>query len=84
MDKDKDAGSTMVRNLKNIQQEFNMCPLTNTDNAFKREYNDYPVPGEEKWRLTFLKELLEQWIEMVICEEDTSAITSLVDSLCSS
>ena len=81
---DKDVGSTMGKNLRNIQQEFNMCPWKNTDNAFKKVYKDYPVPEEDSWRLPFLRKLLEQRREMMTCEEDTSTISSLVDSLCSS
>ena len=81
---DKDAGSIMAKNLRNIQQEFDMCFWTNTGNAFKEEYRDYIVPEEDKWRLPFLMKLLEQRREMVTCEEDISTITSLVDSLCSS
>ena len=44
---DKDAGSTMAKNLRNIQQEFDMCPWTNSGNAFKKEYRDYIVPEED-------------------------------------
>ena len=72
------------KNLRIIHQEFNMCPWTITSHGFKREYIDYQVPVKDKWRLHFLKKLLEQRREMVICEEDISTITSLVDSLCSS
>ena len=81
---DKDVGSTMSKNLRNIQLEFNMCPWSNTGHAFKKLYKDYPVPEEDNWRLPYLRKLLEQRRDMMICEEDTSTITSLVDSLCSS
>ena len=81
---DKDVERSMGKNLRNGQQEFNMCPWKNTDNDIRKESKDYPVPHEDCWRLPFLRKLLEQRREMMTCEEDISTITSLVDSLCSS
>ena len=79
-----DIGSTTCKNLKNIQEEFNVCPRVNTASIFKRKYKGYPVPPEDSWRLPLLRKLLDQRREMVTCDEDVGTITSLIDSLCSS
>ena len=78
---DKDVESTMGKNLRNIQPEFKMSPWRNTDNALKKVYKDYPVPEEDSWRLPFLRKLLEQRREMMICEEDTITIASEENTL---
>ena len=77
-----DGGSVTGRNLRNIQQEFNLCPWTSSLVSFKKNYNGYKVPDEDKWRLPFLGKLIEQCREMTTCGEDTSTITGLIDSLC--
>ena len=77
-----DIGSTTCKNLKNIQEEFNVCPWSNTASKFKREYKGYLVPPEDSWRLPLLRKLLDQRREMVTCDEDVGTITSLIDSLC--
>ena len=77
-----DVGSTTGKNLKNIEEEFQVCPWSNSTGTFKSVYKGYQVPPEDSWRLPLLRKLLEQRREMITCDEDTGAITSLIDSLC--
>ena len=79
-----DGGSVTGKNLRNIQEEFNLCPWTSSVESFKRCYKGYKVPSGDSWRIPLLAKLLDQRTEMIICEEDTSTITDLIESLCMS
>ena len=77
-----DGGSITGKNLRNIEDEFQLCPWTNSSETFKRCYKGYMVPTEDSWRLPLLGKLIGQRREMKFCEEETSTITGLIDSLC--
>ena len=77
-----DGGSVTGKNLRNIQQEFERCPWTSSVQSFKKCFKGYMVPIEDSWRVPLLGKLLQQRKEMTICDEDTSTITGLIDSLC--
>ena len=79
-----DGGSVTGKNLRNIQEEFNLCPWTSSVESFNRCYKGYKVPSGDSWRIPLLAKLLDQRTEMIICEEDTSTITDLIESLCMS
>ena len=44
----------------------------------------YVLPDQDKWRLSYLMDLLVQKYEMDACGEDTDIVTELIQSLCSS
>ena len=79
-----DGGSVTGKNLRNLEEEFKLCPWTSSAESFKKGYIGYQIPSEDSWRIPLLGKLLDQRREMIICEEDTSTITGLIDSLCMS
>ena len=79
-----DAASVTGKNLCQFKSEFNLCPWTDSIGSFKKMYMGYQVPAEDMWRLPFLLKLINQRREMFICDEDSSSITELINSLCTS
>ena len=77
-----DVGSVTGANLLNIGREFDLDPWTCSTGQLKEKYNFYPVPDEDAWRLPLLVKLLNQRMEMRACDEPTTTISELIDSLC--
>ena len=80
----RDMGSVTGKNLYNIETEFNLDPWKCSPGEVKRVYSYYSVPEMDKWRLPLLVKLLDQKLEMEICEDNTKTIRELIDSLCTS
>ena len=55
-----------------------------TATSFKAKDIGYMTPVEDQWRLPFLEKLLDQRRELWTCEEETSHIDELIESLCAS
>ena len=79
----RDMGSVTGKNLHNIESEFALDPWQCSPGEIKQNYNYYEVPEMDKWRLPMLVKLLDQRLEMQICEDNTKTISELIDSLCS-
>ena len=80
----QDIQSVTGRNLYNIAALFNLNPRKDPVTSFKSKNIGYAAPEEDKWRLPFLVKLLDQRTELFTCEEDTSSIDDLIQSLCAS
>ena len=78
----RDAGSVTGANLVNIEEEFGLDPWVSSSAQLGEKYSCYSVPADDSWRLPLLVKLLDQKREMTICEENTKAISELIDSLC--
>ena len=79
-----DVRSVVGRNVLNLRTEFKLDPWRDSARLFQKEYKHHEVPAIDKWRLPFLRQLLETRYEMKVCEENDETISGLIDSLCSS
>ena len=79
-----DIQSVTGSNLANIENMFNMDPRRDPSGLFKTKMIGYLTPAVEEWRLPFLRKLLAQRSVFFTCEEDTSTIDELIESLCAS
>jgi hypothetical protein len=70
--------------LHNIAALFNLNPRQDHVNSLKDKNIGNTTHEEDKWRLPFLVKLLDQRSELFICEEETSNIDELIESLCAS
>ena len=79
-----DIQSVTGRNLANIARLFQLNPRIDPATSFKAKDIGYMTPVEDQWRLPFLEKLLDQRRELWTCEEETSHIDELIESLCAS
>ena len=81
-----DVQSTTGQNVKMIRIETALDPTRATSFAVRKALIEGtpPVPGREKWRLSYLGTLLQTRGEAHYAGKDTGLITTLIDSLCSS
>ena len=79
-----DIQSVTGKNLANIERLFQLNPRMDPASVFKVKDIGYMVPEEDQWRLPFLEKLLDQRRELWTCEEETSHIDELIESLCNS
>ena len=79
-----DIQSVTGRNLANIARLFQLNPRMDPASAFKVKDIGYMTPEEDQWRLPFLEKLLDQRREIWTCEEETSHVDELIESLCTS
>ena len=80
----QDIQSVTGRNLANIESLFNLDPRRDPAAVFKAKMIGYVIPVVDEWRLPLLRKLLDQRREFHTCEEDTSTVDELMESLCSS
>ena len=73
-------------NLFGIRQEFNLDPRDNHLWLLRSTIlgSTSAVPEQDTWRIRCMKNYLEQKYQLDARHEDTSEITGLIDSLCSS
>ena len=73
-------------NLFGIRQEFNLDPRVNHLWLLRSTIlgSTSAVPEQDTWRMRRMKNYLEQKFQLDARHEDTSEITGLIDSLCSS
>ena len=79
-----DIQSVTGSNLANIQNLFNLDPRKEHAGLFKSKSIGYQTPAADEWRLPLLRKLLAKRCEFFTCEEDTSTIDELIESLCAS
>ena len=79
-----DIQSVTGRNLANIARLFQLNPRIDPATSFKAKDIGYMTPVEDQRRLPFLEKLLDQRRELWTCEEETSHIDELIESLCAS
>ena len=79
-----DIQSVTGSNLANIQNLFNLDPRKDHAGLFKTKSICYQTPAVDEWRLPLLRKLLAKRSEFFTCEEDTSTIDELIESLCAS
>ena len=79
-----DIESVTGANLANIENLCSMDPRKDPSGHFKSKMTGYLAPAVDEWRLPFLRKLLAQRSEFFTCEEDTSTIDELIESLCAS
>ena len=78
-----DIGSVTGRNCMNLRNEFSLDPWKESSSSFSRKHQDCQLPDQDKWMLSYLMDLLLQKYEMQACDEDTTIVTGLIESLCS-
>ena len=71
-------------NCFKLKEEFSLDPWLTTTGRFNTDYKYYDIPEVDKWRLSYLMDLLKQKYEMDVCGEDTDVVIELIESLCSS
>ena len=80
----RDSGSVTAANLRNIEHEFGKDPWVTTATGLSSVYKLYVIPDVDKWRLPLLMKLLDQRRVQFACDEDTSHLNEVIDSLCCS
>ena len=61
-----------------------MDPWQLLASKFIMDYKQYELPGQDRWRLSYLRDLLKQKYDMQACDEKVDVVTQLIESLCSS
>ena len=82
----QDKSSTTGINLMKIQNETGLNPWVATPSMTKEvlSANEDLTPQIDEWRIPYLQKLLEQRDAMEYQLEDTTELSELIDSLCSS
>ena len=80
----QDIRSVTGRNFYNLREEFSVHPWQISASSFNKVYKQYELPVQDRWRLSYLMDLLKQKYEMQACDEKTDVVTDLIESLCSS
>ena len=80
----KDIRSTTAKNLATIRRESGFKSLTVPSTAVRQHVPLTEVPVNQDWRLGLLVKLLSQRREAENSLIDTTLISSIIDSLCSS
>ena len=79
----KDIRTVTGKNCFNLCQEFSLDPWEVSASSFSSSYKYYPMPDQDKWRLSFLMDLLKNKYEMQACDENIDIVIGLIESLCS-
>ena len=80
-----DARSTTGSNLRNILLETDKASISDLspNDAFQVEY--HPIKSEEKWRLPFIKDIIESKNDKLIIQNiDDGDLDDMLDVLCTS
>ena len=80
----QDIRTTTGRNTRNLEEEFVQNPWTLSPSSINSMYQQYGLPQQDSWRISYLSDLMYQRYEMKACDEDTEIVTQLIESLCSS
>ena len=78
------ARSTTGSNLLHIERETLLDPWVTPAWKISATIPKSEVPDQEKWRIIYLKKLLMARRQLESACEETSEVTALIDSLCSS
>ena len=81
-----DIRSGTGSNLSGIRKEFKLEPLHNNLGLLRSTIleSTSAVPNQDFWRIRCLKNFLEQKYQLEATHQDTSEMTGLIDSICSS
>ena len=79
----QDIRSVTGGNCFRMEQEFGFNPSQVTAKNFNSQYSYYHLPDQEEWRLSYLLDLLKNKYDMKACDDDTSIVDTLIESLCS-
>ena len=81
-----DIRSGTGSNLSGIRKEFKLEPLHNNMGLLRSTIleSTSAVPNQDFWRIRCLKNFLEQKYQLEATHQDTSEMTGLIDSICSS
>ena len=79
-----DIQSVTGRNLANIEQLFNLDPRREPVGSFKEKMVGHETPASDEWRLPLLRKLLNKRREFSACDDETSTLDELIESLCAS
>ena len=80
----QDIRLVTAMNCFKLKEEFSLDPWLTTAGRFHTDYKYYDIPEVDKWRLSYLMDLLKQKYEMDVCGENTDVVIELIESLCSS
>ena len=80
----QDIRSVTGRNCLNLREEFSVDPWEVSASRFNMDYKQYELPGQDRWRVSYLMDLLKQKYDMQACDEKVDVVTQLIESLCSS
>ena len=80
----QDIRSVTAMNCYKLEEEFSLDPWLATTSRFNTVYKLYDIPELDRWRLSYLMDLLQQKYDMDVCGEETDIVTHLIESLCSS
>ena len=80
----QDIRSVTAMNCFKLKEEFSLDPWLTTTGRFNTGHKYYDNPKLDKWRLSYLMDLLKQKYEMEVYGEDTDVVAQLILSLCSS
>ena len=53
------------------------------DCLLNSKLTQYDLPEKDRWRLSYLMDLLKQKYDLQACDEKTDVVTQLIESLCS-
>ena len=76
-----DIHSVTGSNLTNIGNLFHLDPRKDPVGLFKAKSIIHLTPAADEWRLHLLGKLLAKRSELFTCEEDTSTMDDLIESL---
>ena len=79
----RDPSSNTSGNIKYIEKLTGTCPWSSPASSVKATLPVQAVPDSEKWRLGLLQSLLQLREEKSLDTLNTSRVTSMIDSLCS-
>ena len=65
----QDIRSVTGRNCFKLREEFAVDPWSVSVCSFKQAYKQYELPEQDRWRLSYLMDLLKQKYEMQACDE---------------
>ena len=79
----KDPSSNTAGNIKYIEELTGTCPWSSPVSRVKATLPVKVVPDSEKWRLGLLQSLLQLREKRSFDILNTTRVTSMIDSLCS-
>ena len=78
----QDVRSNTGRNCRNLELEFSQEPWSWSPSSFNEVYKQYELAEQDRWRISYLRDLLYQREDMKACDENTDVVTNLIESLC--
>ena len=79
----RDPSSNTADNIKYIEELTGTCPWTSPASRVRATLPVQVVPDSEKWRLGLVQSLLKSTEDRKLDILNTTRVTSMIDSLCS-